>query len=317
MSISLQDTLAMKQLELNLLKQTTHCLKTRQLTKFDPIVGENTCQWRAIHIIESSLDENLMREAFRVHEEAKTKFIKVNQFRNKPLKTVDVASFDISVSERLHYCTLSYFLTCGKFFQMRSNGAERSGIDLSRIQHHLCRSAPLNLISRMELTAKEEIASLTIKLIQSKAEWISDRYVRKIFTPSRLFLSTSCALHNFKATFETLEKMGIPIVVTEYGTGALLNATPEEISDEKPIFQIEVFPNKEINIREAVQANGIARIALACIAVLPQFSEDDDISALPEDGQEEILRYRKMEEMRQIFRIAHTHATTKQELLKR
>ena len=60
---------------------------------------------------------------------------------------------------------------------------------------------------------------------------------------------------------------------------------------------------------------GVEELALANVALVPQYSEDDDISLLSETGQAEILHYREIGKIftREVLQIVHTHAASSKE----
>ena len=68
-------------------------------------------------------------------------------------------------------------------------------------------------------------------------------------------------------------------------------------------------------LEKCVDDIGVEDLALANVAMVPQYSEDDDISVLEPSAQAEILHYRELGKIftREVLQIVHTHAASSKE----
>lgn len=315
---NLKTTLNMAQFFLHIAKQACIDLSKGKLTSFDPIVGENTCQVRALHAISSFLDPKLQQEALSVGKAAHALIVKTNQYQNKPpllehhgspQEIIDKLELNLETSEKLHYCFCSFLLTHGKYFVVLPDGHEISGIDTDVLRARLSKQMNRDHIQLIVSRAREHISYLTIQFIQSfaKETALEDKCIRKI-TVSHLTLYSSCAFFNFKAVLHALK---VPILINDYRNNSfkLYYHQGEFIEDPKgPLFVFEVTsPLPSDALQKAISTVGLITLALANSAALPQYSVDNDISALEESDRAEIAHHRAIDPS-PIFTIIHTHA---------
>ena len=219
------------------------------LTSFDPIVRENTCQVRGLHAIVSFLDKELLEEAARVEKRA------------RELLNLLPSIHELTVSEKLDYCFRSFLLTHGKTFQMSRALVETSGICPGMLKDRLSKKMDTSHIKAIVALAQTKMAEATVLFIQAQAGTLSvhleDRTIR------RGKLATSCAFYNFKAVLLALKALQIPILIKEHRgqafkllyrsqePGALLKKMTTAITTITPIFVIEAFSSLWRSFRKA------------------------------------------------------------------
>lgn len=293
-----------------------------QLTCFDPIVGENACQGRAIAAIDAYLDAALLQEAESTTALVANLLRKINQYQNETPPTESTSPEEIltqlglilAISAKMDYCFRSFLLTYGKFFEMTRERQERSGINFGQLRP-LSPKCPQDVIEAIVRSAQARISRDTIQVF--KKAGLDARYVRQVTTKSGLSLMSSCALFNMQAVIDALRARAIPIVLIEHGVkGGYQFSFPGSADPKQPIFVVEGFKRRGMSdeeLKAQIEAIGVHELILANIAVLPQYSEDDDLSGLTDEMRSEIARYQALGHER-IFKIVHTHAATKGEL---
>lgn len=320
-------------------KKTCEAILRGNLSKFDPIVGENGCQIRALAALKGYLDSDLKAEAQRVHQLVEILLKKVNGIRNQPCKyfTTDLTSIPeklkqlqllLEVSPKLDYLCRAHLLTVGKFFCINRQGRETSGIEVARIGHVL--KANLALLEAIVPHSQCKLAAQSIPFIQEEARallrgeisHLENPFIRQIQVKERLF-SSSCALFNLKAVLQRVNSLHIPIMLKGHSKDDQRKFIfPEgKLHPNQPLLVIEGFFRQGIDIREAVNQVGLVNLILANVACVKQYSVDDQTQGLLPAAQEEIAIFRQIGNILEcqtpkpvIFSVVHVHAATAREV---
>ena len=243
------DPFGVAKIVLTNLKMTCQAILNGQLTALDPIVGENTCQVRALAAITGYLNEELKAEAAALKPIVEERLLKLNddlnayrkqyrQFDYNPLArlslTTQLAQLGISIeiTERMDYLARSHLLTIGKYFSMNLHGRELSGISCETMKGRL-KASTMNLqfLEALVHHSREKMSRQTIVFLQDEAKklrrapggdlavlkrQLEDRCIRVIKPGSFTFL-TSCAFYNLKTVLGRVCEMGVPILLKEHG----------------------------------------------------------------------------------------------------
>lgn len=334
-------------------KMTCEAILKGRLTQLDPIVGENACQIRALAALTGYMDPELQKEAAALKVQVQKCLKKLNHLNNlqggssqlsKGSLEQHFSQLDmcVSVSERMDYLLRSHLLTIGKYFTMNRNGEEKSGIDCQNIKQRLKTSLSVDFLAPLVHDAREKMSRQSILFIQAEAQKLGgvkpleDRCIRVIH-PRFYTLHSSCALYNLKTVMQRVCAMQLPILLREHGANHPLGfcfqspapgAAPvlirkESLKPEQAVLVIEGYFPESMDpkaIEEALQRHGILDLALANVALTPQYSEDDNLSVLDEEAKEEIARYKELgialgcqSSAPKVFSIAHIHAATARE----
>ena len=345
---------ALAKLALTNAKKTAECLLKGHLSKLDPIVGENTCQGRALAVISATLNFQLMEEAKQMHKQSAALLQKLQKKPLHPTRSVmslldlfKTLDLDLFISPELHYLLNAHLCTIGKLFQTRRDGSELSCLDASVVVSRLSKHASLDLVAEVLILARQHLAKETVVLLQQEAYELGKpnhmtvraiKQIRTISTPIKL--QASCAFFNLAIVLSRIYDGRIPILIRELEQRGitplhLIFQRGENIRGMMPIdavsldasqalltFDVYFDPNRnQEEITATIETYGLLNVILANASIVKQFSEDEDISILEPEARKEIQAFRTMAHelgcgtpRPLAFTVAHVHANTTSEV---
>lgn len=349
-------TLQAAQFILKNAKLTIDAFNKGKLSQLDPIVGENSCHLRGLAVILASQDLDFQNELVSLKNNIQKLSKRLDAcINNPPLLNSEATSKDIlnslglslEISTRAHYFFLAHLLTLGKNFYVGEDGREVSNIEIYQLRDKLSRKLDTRVIQKIVELSREQIAFESVEFIQEEAskldgeehlqKQLSDKcckYINPTLENKIFNFKVSCAFYNFKATLCRLTQENIPILIKEHVVGKkvprgiFLSSLKENVPFDvriknRPVYVLECFFPKNSSrddLLKAIPEYGLMDIALANVALVPQFSKEDDISHLDEKAREEIKAYRERGKQLkcqtvdpEIFSIMHTYASSIQE----
>lgn len=335
-------------------KQATQAFVQRKLTLFDPIVHENACQIRALYVLKLSSSQETIDEAEELKQKAIAVEDKIRQLHSKPLlfskrvtfsDALQALGLSLVASPSMIYLLQAYFLTVGKVFQVKRDGAEIAYIDSSTLKQRISKQVTSEALKEIIDFTQVKLAEASIRFIQSQAgsyeaQFKEDKIV--MVTPlekGALARPSSCAFYNFKVILLKAHEEKMIVVVKKYQVGSqkplhifyrsegdfpnfqpLSEEERAQLQPKDPLFVLEGFlPEKmdEEGLKYQIQEISLMDLALMNASRVLQFSDRDADSGV----YQEIMDYRKkaqgfgcsLKEPR-VFSIVHTHAAVVEEL---
>lgn len=305
---------------------------------------DNPIQIQEAERIAALVEERLKHLIYLMNKERNRAFPFYNRESSlgDQLKSLEL---EVEVSQELDYLVRSHFLTVGKYFFVNRHGVEKSGIDIQRIKQVLKTSLRGDFLEVLINYSQQKLSQLTISLIQMEAEKLSRggdsgelNRIKNQLQPPRIRtvgpcrLQASCAFYNMKAVVLRVCELQLPILIKEHqaskpkgyylrseipGASPSLSKRPEEAHQAMLVIEGYFAENEpQEGIAIALQSKLIDLI-LANVALVKQYSEDDDLSVLEEGAKDEVARYRDLGKQLgcqthkpHLFSIVHVHAGT-------
>jgi hypothetical protein len=202
---------------------------------FDPIVTDNSCQIRALHLMKAAHDPELFREAQVLVEQAKRVKSKSDEVMHLLLsqklatpssetafsEVITALELELEVSEKMAFLLQSHFLSCGKIFEEdKSSGQQIPKISLTMLKKKFgeCQLSRDLLGNEILLITQGKIAEASIAFIQQMAEvlkgeemslcarQLSDKNIREIHSHHRHLKRCSSTFFNFLAIIGHLKE---------------------------------------------------------------------------------------------------------------
>lgn len=212
---------------------------------FDPIVRENSCQIRALAVVEAfgegDLDteaKELLKSATKVEKSLNRLIGKVVSGRLQFAKTerpfasiIDEFDLGIPASARMAFLVQAHLLSVGKIFGHTAQGAEFSGIDIPKMQNRLgVKQLSKEIIEEIVRVAQGVLAETSIVHIQEVARrlggfesavlspQLADGATRAVQGSNPHLARSSCALFNFTTILVSLSHQQRLLMVRENGS---------------------------------------------------------------------------------------------------
>jgi hypothetical protein len=235
--------------------KTCKAILEGRLTQLDPIVGENSCQIRALAAIKAISDNTLREEVKQLKKQCETHLARVQKTLQNPPELADFNTrsigqvmddlqLSLSTSALMRLLLKAHLLTLGKFFKVLPNGREISGIDIAILRRQLSPGLPREVVREIVCRERINMANLSVPFLQEQAAALPDSHLQtlvasrtirqvplQIFTSKkhptkkkienihlRVALSCSCALFNLRVILAQLCQQQVPILLKEYRT---------------------------------------------------------------------------------------------------
>lgn len=225
----------------SLVKSAWRAFHEENLSKFDPIVRENSCHIRAGALLQIFRDPRLIHQLRSLALQAEKVEKRIRDCLGKPKKILNSPGGlhlgDVVLSERedipspLLFLVQAHFLTLGKVFSINTQGKEVSQLLLSLVRSllKLPQKMSEDLIDRMILCSQSSLSRITIEFIQKEATLLFDeaealprrmlRAVKVVDVASQTghpqSLRSSCALFNFHVVLQRLKRDQRLVLVKE------------------------------------------------------------------------------------------------------
>jgi hypothetical protein len=173
-----QRLVAQAKVDITNARKTAHAILKLKYDRLDPIVHENSCQIRALKVVQS-VNNNIIREEARrlfahtLELERKLCEIHPNETFLSLEDLIQKKNLQFQMSEDMSYLAMAHFLTIGKIYRLSPTGQETARIENSKIHGSLSKKVDNAFLNGKIADTQSKIAEASVKYIQEQARVVS------------------------------------------------------------------------------------------------------------------------------------------------